>query len=56
VSEETGIISIAVDGKLSRFLDVKSVEKELLQFYLGGLDEKMPAFFGKWRKKRNVPK
>lgn len=56
VSEETGIISIAVDGKLSRFLDVKSVEKELLNFYLGGLDEKVPAFFGKLRKKKNVPK
>lgn len=56
VSEETGIISIAVDGKLSRFLDVKSVEKELLNFYLGGLDEKVPAFFGKLRKKKDVPK
>lgn len=56
VSEETGIISIAVDGKLSRFLDVKSVEKELLNFYLGGFDEKIPAFFGKLRKKKNVPK
>jgi diadenylate cyclase len=56
VSEETGIISLAVDGKLSRFLDVKSVEKELLNFYLGGLDEKLPAFFGKLRKKKNVPK
>lgn len=56
VSEETGIISIAIDGKLSRFLDVKSVEKELLNFYLGGFDEKIPAFFGKLRKKKNVPK
>lgn len=56
VSEETGIISLAVDGKLSRFLDVKSVEKELLNFYLGGLDEKVPAFFGKLRKIKNVPK
>ena len=55
VSEETGIISLAVDGKLSRFLDVKSVEKELLNFYLGGLDEKVPAFFGKLRKKKDVP-
>jgi diadenylate cyclase len=56
VSEETGIISLAVDGKLSRFLDVKSVEKELLNFYLGGLEEKVPAFFGKLRKKKNVSK
>lgn len=56
VSEETGIISLAVDGKLSRFLDVKSVEKELLNFYLGGLEEKLPAFFEKLRKKKNVSK
>ncbi len=34
VSEETGIISIARDGKLSRFLDLKSVEKILLELYL----------------------
>lgn len=34
VSEETGIISIAIDGKLSRFLDIKTVEKTLLSLYL----------------------
>lgn len=34
VSEETGIISIAVDGKLSRFLDIKTVEKTLLNLFL----------------------
>ncbi|MCQ2565651.1 MAG: diadenylate cyclase CdaA [Clostridia bacterium] len=34
VSEETGIISMAVDGKLSRFLDLKAVEKALLGYYL----------------------
>lgn len=34
VSEETGIISIAVDGKLTRFLDIKTVEKTLLNIYL----------------------
>ena len=33
VSEETGIISIAKDGKLVRFLDVKTVEKTLLGIY-----------------------
>lgn len=36
VSEETGIISVAVDGKLTRFLDVKEVEKTLLNLYLAG--------------------
>lgn len=39
VSEETGIISIAVDGKLSRFLDIKTVEKTLLNIYLSQLPE-----------------
>ncbi|MDO4518557.1 MAG: diadenylate cyclase CdaA [Bacillota bacterium] len=34
VSEETGIISMAEDGKLERFLDVKTVEKKLLDIYL----------------------
>jgi diadenylate cyclase len=37
VSEETGIISIAIDGKLSRFLDIKTVEKTLLNLYLSQL-------------------
>ena len=34
VSEETGIISMAEDGKLERFLDKKTVEKKLLDMYL----------------------
>lgn len=34
VSEETGIISMAIDGKLSRFLDIKTVEKTLLNIYI----------------------
>ena len=34
VSEETGIISMAEDGKLERFLDTKTVEKRLLDIYL----------------------
>jgi len=38
VSEETGIISIAIDGRLSRFLDIKTVEKTLLNLYLSQLD------------------
>ena len=36
VSEETGIISMAEDGKLERFLDTRTVEKRLLDIYLGG--------------------
>ncbi|MBQ9016198.1 MAG: diadenylate cyclase CdaA [Firmicutes bacterium] len=47
VSEETGIISMARDGKMDRFLDRKTVEKQLLDFYLKGGDlseriEKVP--------------
>lgn len=38
VSEETGIISMASDGKLSRFLDLKTVEKTLLSYYLGRIN------------------
>lgn len=34
VSEETGIISMAIDGKLTRFLDTKTVEKTLLNLYI----------------------
>lgn len=34
VSEETGVISIAKEGKLTRFLDIKAVEKMLLNIYL----------------------
>jgi len=42
VSEETGIISLAEDGKLSRFLDIKAVEKALLGIYLGDGPERIP--------------
>lgn len=34
VSEETGVISIAEDGNLKRFLDAKTIEKILLNIYL----------------------
>ncbi|MDR0885150.1 MAG: diadenylate cyclase CdaA [Clostridiales Family XIII bacterium] len=34
VSEETGIISCAQDGKLDRFLEIKTLEKKLLAIYL----------------------
>ena len=38
VSEETGIISMANDGQLSRFLDIKTVEKTLLNMYLSNVE------------------
>ena len=40
VSEETGIISIAEDGKLDRFLDIKTVEKILLNVYINKGNDK----------------
>ncbi|MEI8216935.1 MAG: diadenylate cyclase CdaA [Eubacteriales bacterium] len=39
VSEETGIISMAIDGNLTRFLDIKTVEKLILNIYLADSDE-----------------
>lgn len=39
VSEETGIISTASEGKLSRFLEIKSVEKLLYDLYITGMEE-----------------
>ena len=34
VSEETGVVSIAEDGKIRRFVDLKTIEKMLLKMYL----------------------
>ena len=39
VSEETGIISVAKDGKLSRFPDRKMLEKQLLNMYMSDIPE-----------------
>ncbi len=41
VSEETGIISIAHNGRLTRFLDSKTLESMLLELYLEEGDEKL---------------
>ena len=40
VSEESGIVSMAKDGNITRYLDTKSVEKELLQMYLNDDEDK----------------
>lgn len=45
VSEETGAISVARNGTLRRFLDLKTLEKMLLDIYLPLNDEKEPFFF-----------
>lgn len=34
VSEETGVVSIAENGKIRRFMDLKTIEKMLLNIYL----------------------
>jgi diadenylate cyclase len=39
VSEETGVISMAVDGKFQRFLDLKTLEKEILNRYMSESSE-----------------
>ena len=45
VSEETGIISMAVDGRLTRFLDVRTVEKTLLNLYLDETNNEELSFW-----------
>ena len=46
VSEETGVISMAEDGKLTRFMDIKTVEKNLLRLYLAVPDEEPSGISG----------
>lgn len=47
VSEETGIISVAEDGRLRRFLDEKDVEKLLLGMYLTDQEDEKSFSFAK---------
>jgi len=56
VSEETGIISMAVDGKLTRFLDIKTVEKTLLNVYLSQInaDKVKVPFLDLFRRRKNA--
>ena len=57
VSEETGIISMAINGKLSRFLDIKTVEKTLLNIYLEkDSDNKLSEIKNMLGRRKNVPK
>ena len=44
VSEENGIISVARDGKINRFLDSKALEKFLLTLYLDEQEEDKGIF------------
>ena len=59
VSEETGIISMASEGQLSRFLDIKTVEKTLLNMYMNtgevtGTMAIIPKIISKIRGDENV--
>ena len=45
VSEETGVISMASEGKLTRFLDIKTVEKMLLNMYWNNEPKKASIAF-----------
>ena len=57
VSEETGVISYAVSGKLTRFLDAKMVEKLLLNLYIPDVSEDatgLSRIVGKLGRNRDV--
>jgi diadenylate cyclase len=57
VSEETGVISTTSDGRITRFLDIKSLEKNVLNMYLSETMDNTPAIFSFLRrKKKDVPK
>lgn len=49
VSEETGGISIAENGKIDRYLDIKTLKQILLDMY--NVDEDKQNIFTKWRMK-----
>lgn len=49
VSEETGGISIAENGKIARYLDSKTLRQILLNMY--NPEENKQSFFSKWRAK-----
>lgn len=59
VSEETGIVSMAEEGKLDRFLDVKTVEKSMLNIYLNTEAEESEPFgikniIDRWGRRKDV--
>lgn len=57
VSEETGVISVAQNGKLERFLDKKSVEKILFDLYLnedGGQTQPIDRLFDIMGRKKDA--
>jgi len=53
VSEETGVISIAENGELQRFLDQKALEKKLLGIYVPIQKERFQFFTHRIGGKKN---
>jgi diadenylate cyclase len=57
VSEETGVISTTSEGKITRFLDIKSLEKNVLNMYLSEKADHKPTIISFLRRnKKDVPK
>ena len=50
VSEETGIISTARDGRMNRFLDIKALEKALLDIFLNAPEPLQKGVFRAFEK------
>lgn len=53
VSEENGVISVARDGRLTRFLDSKGIEKYLLNIYLKPEEEEKNPIIRFLKKRKN---
>jgi diadenylate cyclase len=54
VSEETGIISTAQEGRLTRFLDIKTLEKLILNMYLADQDDQSNRIIGFFKRFRRA--
>lgn len=53
ISEETGVISLAHEGKLTRYLDQKTLRSTLLNLYLADKKKKTAANIWRWRFAQN---
>jgi diadenylate cyclase len=56
VSEESGVISTAQDGKLTRFLDTKALEKILLDIYLNETENFQAGIIRAFSNGPHIPK
>ncbi len=56
VSEESGVISMARNGKLERFLDARSVEKDILNINMVDTDPERSPLKGIWGRMKNAQK